>query len=176
MSAVIRQLVLRKRAAVAQAEADQLRHDQAVAAAKGEPGLSWRGEWAKDVEYAIGDAVSSKGSSYVAIAASQGERPPGRSWDLLAAKGKDGKAGTDGKTGVVSIGGGKGGADLSSLPVATHGTPQAIAVKIAGAWVQMSWSAFFALLPTGGGLPAGTVTVNGSAVTIDGEYVTITED
>ncbi len=176
MSAVIHQLVLRKRAVAAQIKADALARDEVIAQAKGEPGVIWRGQWDKNTEYVAGDAVGSKGSSYIALETSQGQRPPGKSWDLLAEKGKDGKAGADGKNGVISIGSGKGGADLSSLPVVHTGTPQAVAVRIGGVWVQMQWAAFLALLPTGGGLPAGTTTVNGAAVTVEGEYVTVTED
>jgi hypothetical protein len=51
--------------------------------------LRWRGAWSSTVAYAIGDSVSSGGSSYIAIAASTNKPPTTNPsvWNLLAAKG-----------------------------------------------------------------------------------------
>lgn len=175
MSATILQMVLRKRAAKAQAAAALTEREQIIADAKGEPGLRWRGKWVKGDDYLPGDAVEHAGSSYIATQPSAGQTPKLNSgfWDVLALKGKDGKAGANGRDGGVVVAGRGGGSELSSLQQVTHGAPQSVAVKVNGQWVQMKWSAFLSLLPTGGGLPANTATVDGEAITVDGEYVTV---
>lgn len=58
--------------------------------ATGPAGLTWRGEWDGSTAYHTHDAVSSDGSSYVALSASTGAVPPGPNWQLLAAKGGPG--------------------------------------------------------------------------------------
>ncbi len=61
----------------------------------GVPGLTWRSAWSSVTAYAVGDAVSNGGSSYIAILVSTDIEPGVDSgwelkWDLLAAKGADG--------------------------------------------------------------------------------------
>lgn len=53
----------------------------------GPPGLVWRGPWNSATNYAVDDAVSDLGSSYVAISANINSQPPGASWNLLAQAG-----------------------------------------------------------------------------------------
>ena len=59
----------------------------AVLAAKGSPGLVWKGTWSSATAYKVGDAVLKDGSSYIAVAASTNSAPPSASWNVLAAKG-----------------------------------------------------------------------------------------
>ena len=60
---------------------------------QGEPGLVWRGEFDENTRYSKGDAVSYKGSSYIARDSSipEGVSPDwgASGWELLAEKGKD---------------------------------------------------------------------------------------
>jgi hypothetical protein len=56
----------------------------------GPRGITWRGTWRRNARYQPEDAVESKGSSYIATAASKGLEPPSRTWDLLAQKGEPG--------------------------------------------------------------------------------------
>lgn len=66
--------------------------------ATGAPGLEWKGAWAAGTEYAVNQAVTSKGSSYRAIKAGKGHEPPNAEfWELLAEKGEAGAAGTAGR-------------------------------------------------------------------------------
>jgi hypothetical protein len=52
---------------------------------EGPQGLDWRGSWNSGAAYAIDDAVSHDGSSYIAVAANVNETPgAGASWNLLA--------------------------------------------------------------------------------------------
>lgn len=77
--------------------------------APGQPGIIWRGSWKARATYAAGDAVEADGSAYVAVTESQGSKPPGPAWDLLAKKGADGQAGPPGfpgRPGTNGTGGG----------------------------------------------------------------------
>lgn len=65
----------------------------------GPAGLTWQGAWAAGTAYAVRDAVSHAGSSYVAIAASTGSTPPSASWQILAAGGATGATGATGEIG-----------------------------------------------------------------------------
>jgi hypothetical protein len=59
----------------------------------GPAGLTWRGDWKSATAYVPGDAVSSNGSSFLAVAASTNQQPVnGALWNLLAQKGADGQA------------------------------------------------------------------------------------
>ncbi|MGA8890342.1 MAG: hypothetical protein WB493_02150, partial [Anaeromyxobacteraceae bacterium] len=61
----------------------------------------WLGAWSAQTGYVVGDAVSHLGSSWVAVAASQGVAPPNaQSWSLLAAVGAQGPAGVAGPQGL----------------------------------------------------------------------------
>ena len=66
---------------------------------QGAPGLAWRGVWSSAVVYAPSDAVSSDGSSYVAILPNTNVAPPSVDWLLLAAKGDAGAQGAQGPMG-----------------------------------------------------------------------------
>jgi Collagen triple helix repeat (20 copies) len=78
----------------------------------GSSGLSinWRGPWVAATSYAINDAVSFGGSSYIATGASTGAQPdvsPG-SWNLLAQAGAIGPTGPQGPTGNAGATGAQG--------------------------------------------------------------------
>ncbi|MCA1568134.1 MAG: collagen-like protein [Acidobacteria bacterium] len=60
---------------------------------KGDKGLNWRGQWNSAVSYAADDAISHKGSSWIAMRASTGMPPDnveGSDWAILAQKGEAG--------------------------------------------------------------------------------------
>jgi hypothetical protein len=72
---------------------------------KGDPGLVWKGDYQSDKNYSYGDVVAFGGSSYVAIEDINSHDPHDDpdidpSWNLLVAKGANGKNGTNGKTPV----------------------------------------------------------------------------
>ena len=68
---------------------------------QGPAGLNWRGAWSGSNAYAINDAVSYQGSSYVATTPTTGVNLPGASayWSLLAQQGGQGPAGATGPQG-----------------------------------------------------------------------------
>jgi hypothetical protein len=73
-------------------------------------GITWRGPWVAATSYALNDAVSFGGSSYIATAASTGSAPdvsPG-SWNLLAQVGAAGPSGPQGPTGNTGATGAQG--------------------------------------------------------------------
>ncbi len=79
----------------------------------GAPGLNWRGPWnsSPSVFYAVGDAVSFNGSSYVAITPNNGGQPDlylGTLWNTLASVGSGGAAGLAGAIGPQGIPGATG--------------------------------------------------------------------
>lgn len=54
----------------------------------GPQGIVWKGAWAAGTEYAVGQAVDSGGSSYIAIKVGKGKEPPNAEyWELLAERG-----------------------------------------------------------------------------------------
>ncbi|HIN63814.1 MAG TPA: hypothetical protein EYM95_04180 [Candidatus Obscuribacterales bacterium] len=65
----------------------------------GSGGLLWRGVWSSSTSYAVGDAVSLSGTSYIAVAPNTNSSPPSADWNTLAAKGDTGAAGATGATG-----------------------------------------------------------------------------
>lgn len=149
MSAVIRQLVMRKRAGEAQAKLNIAARDAVIAqakGAKGEPGEDGRG--IVKTEIIGGDLVIT-----------------------YTDKKKQNVGKVVGQTIIGS--GGAGGFDLNSLPPASAESPQALAVKVDGTWVQYTWQAFLALIGSTGGTTPTVVQVNGSAVTMNGQTVTI---
>jgi len=85
--------------------------------------LDWRGAWATATAYAVNDAVSNGGSSYVCISAhtSGSTTEPGvgaswqAEWDLMASAGADGADGTNGTDGADGTNGtdGADGLDVS---------------------------------------------------------------
>lgn len=59
--------------------------------------FNWRGAYDNSASYAVGDAVSSAGSSYICIAPTTGHAPPNATyWDVLAGKGDAGATGSSG--------------------------------------------------------------------------------
>ncbi len=78
-------------------------HAASASAAAGwqDPGINWRGAWSSSASYAIDDAVSFNGSSYIAIAANSNAEPDisPAAWNLLAAQGSTGPQGATGPTG-----------------------------------------------------------------------------
>ncbi len=52
--------------------------------------LVWRGPWQGGLSYAISDAVTHLGTSYIAIQPNTGSTPPSANWDILAQKGEIG--------------------------------------------------------------------------------------
>lgn len=129
MSAVIRNLVARKRQREADNEAFELRRAEIVDAARGEKGEKGDVGPRPDHQW--------KGSKL------RFEKPDGTWGDYVDLKGPKGE---DGKRVVVLSGGGNSGAGLDVLPPATTGEPQAVAVMVGGAWVKMSWAAFSAVI------------------------------
>lgn len=83
-----------------------------TAGAPGAPGLLWKGAWAAQSSYAVGDAVAVGGESYIALEANGDNQPPGNKWSLLAARGDLGPVGAPGSTGAS----GQSGATGSSGP------------------------------------------------------------
>ena len=61
----------------------------------GPTGANWQGPWSSFTSYAVGDAVSWLGGSYIATVANSGHDPTVYTgyWGVLAAKGTDGAAG-----------------------------------------------------------------------------------
>jgi hypothetical protein len=72
------------------------------AGATGPAGLNWRQIWSSSTPYAINDAVSFNGASYVAIQPSTNLAPDTNplTWNLLAQQGATGPTGTTGATGA----------------------------------------------------------------------------
>ena len=63
-------------------------------------GLIWKGAWSNTTAYAVNDAVSSGGSTYICVQAHTGHQPPNTTyWNLLAAKGDTGGQGNPGQKG-----------------------------------------------------------------------------
>lgn len=65
--------------------------------------VTWRNAYGSGTTYAVNDAVSYNGSSYISLQASNTGHQPDTSsswWGLLAAKGTDGTAGTNGTNGT----------------------------------------------------------------------------
>jgi hypothetical protein len=83
--------------------------DAGSTGAEGADGLdiAWRGAYDNGAMYAVNDAVSYQGSSYIAVASTVGNLPTNTSfWNLLAQKGNTGAQGPAGADGVVGAHGG----------------------------------------------------------------------
>lgn len=130
MSAVIRQLVARKRTIEADAESFAERAAQIVAAAKGErgdpgpkgdkPAHEWKGTKLRF------------------------EQPDGAWGKFVDLKGKDGK---DGRQQIVVGGYVSSSPNLSALAPGAEGvTPASIAVQQGGEWVSLPWDAFIPII------------------------------
>lgn len=76
-------------------------------APQGVPGLAWQGAWDSATSYAVSDAVSYQGSSYIAIQAGTNHLPTDTAyWDVLAAEGATGATGAAGSNGANGTGSG----------------------------------------------------------------------
>jgi len=65
-------------------------------------GLNWKGAWSAATAYAINDAVTSGGSSYVCIAANTNQVPPNATYsNVLAQQGATGPTGPTGPAGAT---------------------------------------------------------------------------
>lgn len=107
----------------------------------------------------------------------QFEKPDGTWGKSVNLKGESGKDGTNTVARVVaSVGGNNSGGnfDIDLLPGATSALPEEFIVRQDGAWVRASY-AQMAMWLGGGGLPANVATVAGEAITVGGEFVTVTE-
>jgi hypothetical protein len=73
---------------------------QGVQGVQGLKGLNWKGTWSNDDNYAVDDAVSYNGSSWIAKQANLNITPvEGVSWTLVAQKGDTGAIGVQGQQG-----------------------------------------------------------------------------
>lgn len=87
---------------------------------QGEVGMTWQGTYSGGTTYAVDDAVSYNGSSYICILASTGNLPTDDTyWELLADKGDTGDTGAKGDKGDT----GDTGAQGDPGEVTTSGTP-----------------------------------------------------
>lgn len=157
MSALIRAMVARKRAAAANDEAFRQRHDQIVAEARGEQGP--KGD-KPDHEW--------KGTKL------RFEKPDGSWGKFVDLKGADGKGGT------VFIGGGGGQFNPAALDT-LHTAPilsDYLVLERNGVAYRVSLSQLQTLFGGSTGVPVNVVTLNGEDITVNGEYITIgpTED
>ncbi len=89
--------------------------DSGPSAGPGQSGIIWRGEWSNSTAYAINDAVSYNGSSYIALMNNTNSDPEANPviWNILARKGNigdTGPAGPQGPTGDQGVAGPQGAA------------------------------------------------------------------
>jgi len=74
-----------------------------------EASINWKGQWSATELYHNGDGVEFNGSSYLCVGAPACTlTPPGKSWDLMAAKGNTGDTGARGYRGDTGTSGPKG--------------------------------------------------------------------
>jgi len=126
---------------------------QGARGATGDAGLSYKGTWSAASGYALHDAVSFAGSSYIALAANSGTNPAddvaagGSNWALLAQQGATGAAGPA-TVRVGSVAGGpvasvtNSGTDSAAVlnftlpagPAGSMGAPGAVGMTYRGAW------------------------------------------
>ncbi|MFL6438189.1 MAG: carbohydrate-binding protein, partial [Terriglobales bacterium] len=87
----------------------------------GSAGLNWLGSWNSGTVYAVDDAVSFNGSSYISIQASTNLAPDTNPafWSLLAQQGATGAAGATGATGAIGATGPQGPQGLTGATGAT---------------------------------------------------------
>ncbi|MDW5266306.1 MULTISPECIES: DNRLRE domain-containing protein [Acidobacteriaceae] len=113
----------------------------------GPAGMLFRESYSSSVNYAVNDAVSYQGSSYISAAAANHGNTPGTNpayWSVLAAQGAAGAQGPDGATGAT---GPQGAAGPQGLPGAA-GAAGTVGMKYRGAWglgvsYQANDAAFF---------------------------------
>ena len=102
----------------------------------GTPGLTWLGSWSSATSYAVNDAVSYGGMSYLSMAsANVGQRPDlyPSAWALLAQAGAAGAAGVTGVTGAAGAAGPPGATGAKGATGAA-GAAGAVGINFRGAW------------------------------------------
>ena len=106
---------------------------RALRGADGAPGLVYRGTYSSTTNYALSDAVTYNGSSYISlVAANHGNSPDvsAGNWSLLAAMGSAGAAGVAGPAGPQGLTGATGAAGPAGAPGGT-GAP---GIDFRGGW------------------------------------------
>jgi hypothetical protein len=96
-------------------------------------GMVFRGSYLSTVNYAVNDAVSFQGASYISVAASNQGNAPGSNpdrWSVLAA---EGAAGMQGPAGATGSAGPQGAAGPQGVPGAS-GAAGAVGINYRGAW------------------------------------------
>ena len=81
---------------------------QGATGSVGPKGLNWKGAWNNSIQYAVDDAVSINGSSYVALVANTNVQPPAAAWNVLSQKGDTGLTGAEGPQGPAGATGAAG--------------------------------------------------------------------
>jgi hypothetical protein len=82
-------------------------------------GIRWRGAWKSTTTYAVNDAVSANGQSYIAVVKNTNSAPPGVDWALLAKKGGTGVQGPPGGQGPPGVSAGVSTVSGTSVPLNT---------------------------------------------------------
>jgi hypothetical protein len=102
----------------------------------GTPGLTWLGPWSSATSYAVNDAVSYAGASYLSVtAANVGQRPDlyPAAWAVLAQAGAAGAPGATGATGPAGITGPQGATGAKGATGAT-GSAGAVGINFRSVW------------------------------------------
>lgn len=121
---------------------------------QGPVGLNWRGTWVRARSYAVRDAVELDGSSYVAVAPSRNERPPGKGWNVLAAA----AARAEGGTAIPTSGAFGGGVTLQANGADLGGIGK---LNVKGAGVSVARQGLVGILDITGGGTGAVDSVNG---------------
>ena len=95
--------------------------------ATGAIGMNYRGSWAQATNYAVNDAVTDVGSTWIAVQSSTGVEPSTTTttWALLAQAGSTGATGGSGTSATVAIGSVMTGAPGSAAAVTNSGSASA---------------------------------------------------
>lgn len=99
----------------------------------GPTGMSFRGSYSSSVNYAVNDAVSYQGASYISVAAANHGNTPGTNpsyWSVLAAQGETGATGPVGATGAA---GPQGSAGPQGVP-GPAGAAGVVGMNYRGTW------------------------------------------
>ena len=102
----------------------------------GTPGLTWLGAWGSAMSYAVNDAVSYGGASYLSVVPGNvGQRPDlyPAAWAVLAQQGATGAAGATGSAGPAGVAGPQGSTGAAGVAGAT-GAAGAVGMNFRGAW------------------------------------------
>ena len=102
----------------------------------GTPGLTWQGAWSSAANYAVNDAVSYGGTSYLSITVGNvGQRPDlsPASWAVLAQAGAAGATGATGATGAAGAAGPQGATGAMGAAGET-GAAGAVGMNFRGGW------------------------------------------